>query len=929
MRDDNNPLRDIDLSAWEAPAPRTDLADAVVARMREVAAVSPVTTTIVVPPSRRRWLVAGTLAAVCASIAVVIIVLAGSNREDAHGSVTVADRAQHLDLDTISAELDPGADVRWQRDHQTVHVEQPRGTATWKVDSDTQLLIDPGAMGASIEATGASLRVEVQMNHADGRVIAASATTAAIAAIVTVIVYEGHVNVRNSGQTITVAPGSTVEIAPNQPPREPFAVGLARIDDVVARITEAHNNASPVLSDCQFSLMQMKWVDVRDCAARHLADNPTAARMYADRAEVEMTTELQMAKIRDLVAMARWDEARHVADTTAMHSMQHYKVERLVADVPCGAADLVASAERDIHYGLFGDALVKLEKNLTCKPDPAIDARAIFAACEARAEVHAGAYLATRASSDGITVGEYCDRNGAPSGPATVAASCDPQLPHDQGIAAVNLGQYATALLLFEQALACKPSQDTIRLAYLAACHSKNASKARDYFAKLPSVQQTDVKPICERDGIDPASAPTCDASALHDQGVHDVNLGQYAAALSAFEQSLACKSSPDTIRLAYLAACQSKNVPKARAYLGKLPVQQQAAMKMICERAGISLATAPTCDATALHDKGVDAVNLGQYAAALSLFEQALKCKPSSDDVRLAYMSACNSKNASKARIYFDQLPAKQQTDLKMICARNGITVGTSSCDADALRNKGIEGVNLGQYAAALTTFEQALACKSSPDTTRLAYLAACHSKNVSKARLYFSKLPPAQQRDLKTICEREGIDVDGCDASKLKDKGVAFVDLGSYAEALTQFEQSLACKSDGAVARLAYLAACHAKAADKARQYFSLIPPSHQAADQQICAREGIDVAATCNAADLHDKGITSVTMGQYAAALALFEQSYACKADPTVIRLEYMAACHAKNAQKARLYYGKLPAVTQRDVQALCLRDGIQVP
>jgi tetratricopeptide (TPR) repeat protein len=581
MRDDNKPL-DIDLSAWEVPPPRADLADSVVARMREVAAVSPVTTTIVVPPSRRRWLVAGGLAAVCASIVVIaIIVVAGSNREDTHGAVAAADRAQHLDLGTTSAELDPGADVRWQRDHTTIHVEQARGTATWKVDSDEQLLIDPGAMGASIEASGASLRVEVQMNHADGRVIAASATTAAIAAIVTVLVYEGHVSVKNGGQTITVAPGSTVEIAPNQPAREPLPVG-------VSKIRAELDTTRPVLMDCEMSMSQMDWAGARDCAARHVADDPAAARLYLERVNRELELTLLMEEIRNLVAAGRWKEARKLGDATEISSMQHYKVERLLADLPCGAADLVASAERDSRYGLFGDALVKLEKTLTCQPDPAIDMRAIAAACEARGEVHAGAYLAKRASSEGISVGEYCTRNAAPSGPATVHAACDPTDAHDKGIADVNLGQYAEALAEFEKALACKSTPDTIRLAYLAACHTKNAAKARAYFGRLPAIQQRDLQVMCLRDGIDVATAPTCDATPLHDRGVEESNRGQYAAALASFEQALRCKPSSDDLRLAYMAACNSKNATKARTYFDQLPHPQQTGLKPICARIGI-----------------------------------------------------------------------------------------------------------------------------------------------------------------------------------------------------------------------------------------------------------------------------------------------------------------------------------------------------
>jgi TonB family protein len=84
-------------------------------------------------------------------------------------------------------------------------------------------------MGASVEASGASLRVEVQMQiaHSDARVVAASAVTAAAVALVTIVVYQGHVKVASGGQTVNVAAGGRVEVKPGASPREVREVATA------------------------------------------------------------------------------------------------------------------------------------------------------------------------------------------------------------------------------------------------------------------------------------------------------------------------------------------------------------------------------------------------------------------------------------------------------------------------------------------------------------------------------------------------------------------------------------------------------------------------------------------------------------------------------------------------------------------------------
>jgi hypothetical protein len=239
MRDedrDDSALAGIDLGAWAPPplAAGGALADAVVARLREPVAETarePAGRGAAVGGSRRRWPIAAAAAAVVVAVAAAgVLVLSRWEAErapEAGSGEALAARASHLELGASSAELDPGAEVRWRREGRRIAGAQPRGAALWRVAAEDTLVIDAGAAVASVEASGASLRVEVQMNLSDARVIGASAATAAAVALVTVIVYQGHVNVTSAGQTVRVEPGSTVEVRPREAAREAPTVGAA------------------------------------------------------------------------------------------------------------------------------------------------------------------------------------------------------------------------------------------------------------------------------------------------------------------------------------------------------------------------------------------------------------------------------------------------------------------------------------------------------------------------------------------------------------------------------------------------------------------------------------------------------------------------------------------------------------------------------
>ncbi len=79
-------------------------------------------------------------------------------------------------------------------------------------------------------------------------------------------------------------------------------------------------------------------------------------------------------------------------------------------------------------------------------------------------------------------------------------------------------------------------------------------------------------------------------------------------------------------------------------------------------------------CDADALRQKGEDHLQTGMDAAALAAFEASMKCRPDAALMRFAFMAACRSKNANKAKAYYPKLPPATTTGIVQICVRNGI---------------------------------------------------------------------------------------------------------------------------------------------------------------------------------------------------------------------------------------------------------------
>jgi TonB family protein len=471
MTDDDDLLRGIDLDAWAPPPPPPagPLADEVIARLREPSPASAHELTERAPVRRRRWLAVAAIAAGAAVTAGGVLAIGhwGTTRAPTNGQGEVsAVRARHLDLGPSSAELDPGTDVRWRRDGRRLEVAQPRGRATWRVAGDDMLAIDAGAAVASVEAAGASLRVEVQMNRSDARILGATALTAAAVSLVTIVVYEGHVKVTSAGQTVHIAPGTSYEVRPAE---EAALVGASTPD-----------------------LEQLRQ-ELRDLQARVDAAERTVADRGAppDDCNIDecILTNDGGACCQKLLAQA--SDSNQGASPPPTPAVPD-SLERGALQTAMAALKPVLLDCGDGTYEGTVRAYVTVAPNGRVSSVRVNSANTSVATC-VEAELQAARFP--------VTV-----NGGSFSYPIVFAKQhadpCDAEALAEKGKELFVNGNLAKALAAYEEAIACRPEQSLIQKAFIIACNARNAAASASLWARLDAPMRTQAVNVCVRNGI-------------------------------------------------------------------------------------------------------------------------------------------------------------------------------------------------------------------------------------------------------------------------------------------------------------------------------------------------------------------------------------------------------------------------------------------
>lgn len=483
MRDeDDDALAGIDLAAWQPPAPRADLADAVIARLREppaVVAVEPVA-----PRSARRaWWLAG-FAAAAASVTGVMLATREVTRAPRAGrGELAATTARHLELDGTTADLDPGAAVRWTRARHLLTALQARGTVRWTVAADDTLTIEPGGPSTvTIEATGASLRVEAPMNFSDVRLLGVSGVTAAAVAVATVAVYSGHVRATSGGQTVTVTPGATVELRADQPPRPPAPVVGASNAELEARVIK-------LAEEARLARQRVAELEAQ-LAARTVAPQPQPGPAPAIQPAPPPApsppatippTQLEQLRIAG--------DKRIVPDSTADRALAVSGAKPLggAFKLCIDATGAVTTVTRLKSTGLDAyDQQIEATVRRDWRYKPFVVDGQPTAACTA------------------VTFG-YTPSATSPA-PTATARRCDSMDADDMMSQAANQytnGYAGPAVRLMRKALECRQDLRMFQLTAMYACGARDLTTAREFFAKLPPQQQAGIDQRCQQEGLD------------------------------------------------------------------------------------------------------------------------------------------------------------------------------------------------------------------------------------------------------------------------------------------------------------------------------------------------------------------------------------------------------------------------------------------
>jgi hypothetical protein len=790
MSDDNNALKDVDLSAWDVPAPERsaeELADDVIAVAggTDIGAAIPVEGPV--STRKRAMLIAGVAAAVIALTAGAWVIVRGAKHAAPRDGSVIAEKAQALELDAAHADLDPGADVRWTRKGSVLRVEQRAGSAAWHVGSDSKLVIEagtPGAALASVDASGASLRVEVKpMNAADIRIAGTVATTAAAVALVTVVVYEGHVKVRDNGtqQTVIVQPGTTYTVTPRPEPM-PIVDDDSTFDDGDSVV-----GVAPVGADEPPELTIVAGDDV------FIHDMSPPARV-----KIDMTK-----------------------------ACRNGKVDLVVNGVSTMANDTLAFNRGNVKYSVLCDdfevahGAVSVTRDSLVRPLPT------------QPPMHS-IYADGRAYSISYQQPPALEVHGGP-GTLHVASGAVEKTYEARGesvlIPSKDLG-YGEYKLWFvpDEMTTVNIAVDTAAAVVALASPISWGAQLQLEGSTLPGSTLTVEGISIPVDGqgrfkaVVPGGGDTLVMRIDHAQaGLHyaiarstmktttpptPVTVSQTPGMLdrgsimktmtSLRKRFVTCgEQHPQTAR----TTVKAKVFVEPNGRVSKTELTSTADPKLnVCLNDVISSATFPgasdqtvftypliiepplttkvvppgTCDPTMSKEKGMENVNMGQHAAALAQFEASLRCKDDQYVRQLAFMSACNAQNAPKAKLYWNKFSKAEQDKFEPICVRNRIDVrklaGSASgsdtdlapanCDAEALKDKGMQNVDLGQHATALKLFEQSLACKQDSYVEALAFMTACSAQDAAKARRYYTKLTPPQQSKYKVMCIRNHID-------------------------------------------------------------------------------------------------------------------------------------------------------------------------
>ncbi len=262
----------LDLAAWTAPPPPTELADRVLTAVHgRSIAIDPAQAA----PRRlhRGVVIAGALIAAAG----LTFALWPSPPRDHRGQLTASAPSLIALADDVEALVETGGQLSWQSDRRGLRVEHVAGIVTYRHRGDHRLEV--ATPGGALTSERASFRVEAPMK----RELMVGGGVAAAAALIVVAVYQGRVQAHEPDRApTTIAAGQELALgshaAPTATPR-PVAVAKAAVDRarrvaLAQEIAAARAAAAPRGGSAAAASPSPSGMDVIGLAAPPVDDTP-------------------------------------------------------------------------------------------------------------------------------------------------------------------------------------------------------------------------------------------------------------------------------------------------------------------------------------------------------------------------------------------------------------------------------------------------------------------------------------------------------------------------------------------------------------------------------------------------------------------------------------------------------------------------------
>ncbi|MBK7076881.1 MAG: hypothetical protein IPH44_31780 [Myxococcales bacterium] len=484
MTDDDDRL---DLDAWAAPPPPARVADrvldAVSGRARATALDGPAA-------PRRRWAYAAVGGALVAA-AVAAIALRPSAPPPDHGRIAAtAPTTVRLGRD-LEALAEPGAALSWTTVDGVAQVAHTAGVVTYRQRGSLGLVVETPV--AALTSERATFRVEAPMN----RTVAVGATSAAIAAVVVIAVYEGRVSAQQPDRPAQpIAAGAEVTLGAPPPVAPPPVVAVAkaavdgaRRQQVAAAIARAR--ATPRVGGAPVAPIAPAAPAVADPSPGVLDKDEIRAGV---KDVVPMLSECFEAELERDPSIGRVDATAHLTIDSAADIGTVVAMRDLDVDGPLGQS-------QDFHDCMTATLEAMVLPPMGDGGHVEVTYPFVFA------QLDEPAPTATGTPAPGPTA----PRKPTPVRPLKPVTPSDPAELADRAAEAAMNADYARAFAMAERGLAMAPTgavrTKLLNTAAITACRLKNVVRARHYYALVSPATKPVLAQSCLRElGIDLAA---------------------------------------------------------------------------------------------------------------------------------------------------------------------------------------------------------------------------------------------------------------------------------------------------------------------------------------------------------------------------------------------------------------------------------------